>query len=199
MLRQYVPRPVLAALVAAGLLLAQAPLAHASPNVLTAAPSTPAASTPQAPATDLNSLTRGIQRHLVQDRGGYYFDSESAAAAGESALVLEAGANYNALAGDLRSGNSSQPHQGTARAAVKMPVWGNWCGPGHSGPGAPKDTLDTLCMRHDKCYAARGYFDCYCDAQLKAEIKRFSGRMGFKERAMAAAITVAFSALPCKP
>ncbi|WP_420175022.1 hypothetical protein [Luteococcus sp. OSA5] len=54
-------------------------------------------------------------------------------------------------------------------------------------------------MRHDKCYAARGYLDCYCDAQLKAEIDRYSSRMSWRERAMAAAIKVAFSATPCKP
>ena len=149
--------------------------------------------------TDLNSLMQGIQRHLVAVPGGYYFDATKAKAAGESEYVMTAGASYNALAADTKAHSPKQAAAPTLGAAASIPVWGNWCGPGHSGPGAPKDTLDTLCMRHDKCYAARGYFNCYCDAQLKAEIARFSDRMGWRERAMAAAITVAFSATPCKP
>lgn len=28
----------------------------------------------------------------------------------------------------------------------------NWCGPGCSGPGAPVNELDAMCMEHDACY-----------------------------------------------
>ncbi|ELU5588530.1 hypothetical protein SCB17_003049 [Clostridium perfringens] len=31
-------------------------------------------------------------------------------------------------------------------------VYGNWCGPGHSGPGAPVDEIDACCKKHDYCY-----------------------------------------------
>ncbi|OFR89537.1 hypothetical protein HMPREF2863_08975 [Micrococcus sp. HMSC067E09] len=151
--------------------------------------------------TDLDSLTAGISRHLVKEGEQYRFDVHSARAADESALVIQAGQNFNAMARDAARttppvGSDGEP---MATTQLSIPVWGNWCGPGHSGPGAPIDTLDTLCMRHDKCYAARGYFDCACDAQLKAEIDRYASRMGTRERAMAAAVKMAFSVGICNP
>jgi len=45
-------------------------------------------------------------------------------------------------------------------------IYGRWCGPGCSGPGAPIDSVDTCCRTHDGCYARRGYFDCQCDRDL---------------------------------
>lgn len=42
---------------------------------------------------------------------------------------------------------------------------GNWCGPGHSGPGVPIDAVDEACCRHDQCFCAEGYDDCACNRQ----------------------------------
>ncbi|HAT4258432.1 TPA: hypothetical protein I9068_001766 [Clostridium perfringens] len=33
-------------------------------------------------------------------------------------------------------------------------VYGNWCGPGHSGPAAPVDRIDKCCWLHDSCYGS---------------------------------------------
>jgi hypothetical protein len=52
---------------------------------------------------------------------------------------------------------------------LSVDVYGHWCGPGH-GFGEPIDAVDTVCMRHDKCYDARGYFDCMCDNTLVTEL-----------------------------
>jgi len=30
--------------------------------------------------------------------------------------------------------------------------YGNWCGPGYSGPDAAVDSLDSCCQGHDQCY-----------------------------------------------
>lgn len=51
----------------------------------------------------------------------------------------------------------------------KIPIYGNWCGPGHSG-GTPVDDLDRACMEHDECYGRKGYFDCGCDKKLTQNI-----------------------------
>ncbi len=55
---------------------------------------------------------------------------------------------------------------GQVAPKIGIPVYGNWCGPGHSGPGAPIDDLDACCMTHDRCYDREGYLDCGCDFAL---------------------------------
>lgn len=157
---------------------------------------------------ELGELTSGVERYLVPTSSGVAFNTEAALAAGEHSQIIQAGQNFNRIQQAQNHDSSPQPaHASNSYSSehyaqpqgIKIPVWGNWCGPGHSGPGTPVDTLDTLCMRHDKCYAQRGYLSCYCDAQLKAEIDRFSHRMGSKERAMAAAVKLAFMHPVCNP
>ncbi|MGE5627797.1 MAG: hypothetical protein ACM3X7_06735 [Solirubrobacterales bacterium] len=54
-----------------------------------------------------------------------------------------------------------------SEVAANIPcIYGNWCGPGCSGPGAPISPVDTCCKAHDNCYASRGYFACSCDSNL---------------------------------
>ncbi|HEX8913332.1 MAG TPA: hypothetical protein VF796_13305 [Humisphaera sp.] len=89
---------------------------------------------------------------------------------------------------------------GPAGAEAGLPVYGNWCGPGHGGGGAPIDELDRSCMDHDNCYGRRGYFDCECDARLIQDIDRAtqSGRLGFRGRLMAPIIKRWFQVQPCR-
>ena len=63
---------------------------------------------------------------------------------------------------------------GTRAEADGVPVYGNWCGPGH-GKGEAVDALDRACMRHDQCYERRGYGDCGCDNQLVKDIDELPG------------------------
>jgi len=53
---------------------------------------------------------------------------------------------------------------------LSVPVYGRYCGPKNSGPGAPVDSVDSACYRHDYCYATRGYFNCACDKKLYEEL-----------------------------
>jgi hypothetical protein len=50
--------------------------------------------------------------------------------------------------------------------AAGIDFYGNWCGPGNSGPGTPVDAVDEVCCRHDQCYSSRGSLDCSCDRDL---------------------------------
>lgn len=72
-----------------------------------------------------------------------------------------------------------------------FPVWGNWCGPLHSGPGAPVDLLDRACMRHDKCYSWGGG-NCSCDKALIANIDKDFERMAADAQRVAKIIRAAF-------
>ncbi|WP_235617157.1 hypothetical protein [Lysinibacillus mangiferihumi] len=86
----------------------------------------------------------------------------------------------------------------TMNAKKGIPIWGNWCGPGH-GSGTPQDVLDRGCQIHHKCYEDKGYFSCSCDWELVAYINRNFHRMGLKEKIAAAAIKLYFSNTVCNP
>lgn len=77
---------------------------------------------------------------------------------------------------------------------AKVVIWGNWCGPEHSGPAAPVDQLDTACMHHDICYSDNGYFNCFCDRVLIDEINERFPNMAAQERVAARAIQAYFTA-----
>ena len=112
------------------------------------------------------------------------FDLARARDDGASPDVLDLGLTYNryALYRDM-----------PAAAWIKLPIYGNWCGPGHGG-GDPIDVIDTACRKHDLCYARRGYFDCSCDRALIADINRGWDRMRRGEKIMASAVKAYFTA-----
>lgn len=76
-------------------------------------------------------------------------------------------------------------------------IYGRWCGPGCSGPGAPVDDVDACCLAHDHCYSRRGYFDCECNEEVlrcvapKRDWRTPKGRAAW-------AVWSAFRALPCR-
>lgn len=76
-------------------------------------------------------------------------------------------------------------------------VYGKWCGPGCSGPGAPIDDVDACCQAHDQCYGRRGYFSCSCDNELLNCIAPKRNILTPKGRA-AWAVWTTFKALPCR-
>lgn len=55
-------------------------------------------------------------------------------------------------------------------AQISLDIYGNWCGPGNSGPDPPIDAVDEVCCRHDQCYCEDGYFECSCDRDLVASM-----------------------------
>jgi hypothetical protein len=79
---------------------------------------------------------------------------------------------------------------------ISIPVYGNWCGPGH-GSGTPVDAVDDACRRHDQCYAKNGYFNCNCDAKLLADLGPAAAKSGAAGRLAATAIGAYFSVAPC--
>lgn len=76
-------------------------------------------------------------------------------------------------------------------------MYGRWCGPGCSGPGAPIDDVDACCQAHDQCYGRRGYFSCSCDRELLDCIAPKRSSHTPKGRA-AWAVWTTFKALPCR-
>ncbi|THJ66485.1 hypothetical protein E8P82_08480 [Arthrobacter echini] len=123
-----------------------------------------------------------------------YFDMSAARAAGADAATLEMGAIINRLAAGQKSVSDGQ----MSTNGLSLPLWGNWCGPGHGG-GSAVDVLDSICRTHDKCYGSRGYFACSCDRAIVKDIQRNITRMGKAERTVAAAVSTYFTYCLCNP
>ena len=88
------------------------------------------------------------------------FNLQRATDSGASQIVIDAATKYNSEFSSQRSLQSGASPQ------LSFPVHGNWCGPGHSGPGGPIDLLDSRCQTHDWCYGQKGYFNKACDREL---------------------------------
>lgn len=82
-----------------------------------------------------------------------------------------------------------------------VPVYGNWCGPGHGGdPNTPAiDAVDAVCKVHDLCYSERGYLDCSCDRELLERMPAAIAdtRTSAQGKACGALISQTFSLTPC--
>lgn len=112
---------------------------------------------------------------ILDDNGDILgFDVASAEQNEASETVIAAAEEFNAAT--LEAADSA----GMNKSGLNV-FHGNWCGPGHSGPGEPIDLLDSRCKTHDLCYAKNGYFNKWCDrvlvAQLTVDINadRYSG------------------------
>lgn len=93
----------------------------------------------------------------------------------------------------------NDPRNGTSRIITAgVPIWGNWCGPGHGG-GKAKDTLDSLCRTHDLCYRKKGYFACSCDRAIVKGINARVHKMKRAEKRRAAVVSVYFKVSPRNP
>lgn len=142
--------------------------------------------------TDVETAAVTLKQYVVQESNGQpRFDSEKAEKDNASEYLMDTGEEFNKIS-EYHAKNSEFTQEGG------MPIHGNWCGPGHSGPDAPIDTLDSLCQKHDNCYGSRGYFACSCDAELVLVIK--NTQFGSEhERKMATAIMLYFTISGCNP
>lgn len=125
--------------------------------------------------------------------GSSYFDVTAAQTAGANAATLETGDKINQLASTQQGAGDN-----TMTTMAGVPLWGNWCGPGHGG-GSAVDVLDSICQTHDNCYGDRGYFACSCDREIVADIGNNINRMTTGEKAMAVAVSTYFTYCLCNP
>lgn len=135
-----------------------------------------------------------LQKYIdIDESGDPKFNFEKASEDGQSDYVISLGEDFN----DLSDSYIEYDDTELVTPYASMPVWGNWCGPGHGG-GVPKGVLDSLCMTHDLCYAQLGYFNCTCDKGLLVGISTSYVLMKSDEKRAANLIAAYFAIAPCK-
>lgn len=146
--------------------------------------------------TELIEIQETLNSYMSTSDGGIVsFDINAAIAAGENESIISIGRSINQFSNAMQV----DPNKATRQARLALPIWGNWCGPGHSGPAAPIDILDAQCKKHDLCYGSRGYFACSCDSALIANIYANYSSMSSSAKIRAAAIVVYFTNVLCNP
>lgn len=145
---------------------------------------------------DFQEIQDKLQPYIsTSDDGDVTFDINAAIAAGEDEMIIEIGQQMNRFSRQMQA----DPNEAARNARLSFPIWGNWCGPGHSGPQAPVDILDAQCKKHDLCYDRKGYFSCSCDRELERNINNNWSSMKSEEKIVAAAVYTFFSNFPCNP
>ncbi|HLR71442.1 MAG TPA: hypothetical protein VK085_08420 [Pseudogracilibacillus sp.] len=143
--------------------------------------------------SSFEDIQKELEKYIINEDNKQKFDLDKAMEDGQSDFIIDIGKEFN----DLSDNYAYYEDMEDFSPFAGVPVWGNWCGPGHGG-GVPKDVLDSLCMGHDLCYAAKGYFNCTCDKALVAGISASYGLMKPAEKKAANAIALYFSVAPCK-
>lgn len=66
-----------------------------------------------------------------------------------------------------------------------VPIYGNWCGPGHPAAGYPPpvDAFDAACMRHDICTQGPEP-DTLCDRRFVGELHWLAQQLGYLPRSL---------------
>lgn len=139
-------------------------------------------------SSTIEEVENEINKYMIIDGKDVRFDENKAIKDGQSEFILEIGKKINTINETYDSTDDEWQ-----LSKLKLPIWGNWCGPGHGG-GPAKDLLDYSCMMHDKDYAKYGYFDCGSDRRLINRIDAYYFQMKTTEKIAANAIKLYFKA-----
>jgi len=143
---------------------------------------------------EIEAIQETMNKYVVKmEDNTLYFDLVRAMEEQEDELILEAGQLFNLFSAGMKK-DANQ-----AMAKISMPIYGKYCGPGHSGPGTPIDALDKACQKHDKCYSKRGYFACSCDKELLSDVVSALPYLSGKGLVASVAIRTYFMNAPCNP
>lgn len=141
----------------------------------------------------IKEITVKASHYFVLDKSRVYFDSGKAVEQGESEEVVQQGLLVETISNLYNEGKLQQQLR-----SWSFPVWGNYCGPGHSGNNFTEPALDILdegCRQHDMCYKGMGFQqNCECNKALIQYIDDHYDEMeGFRMKAVAQAIRAYFA------
>ena len=90
----------------------------------------------------------------------------------------------------------------TKKGKFKLPLHGNYCGPGHGDltkNPKPVDTLDAICRKHDIGYKKDGYFSRKANAEFVKDVAKNFNKMKPAEKVKAAIFSAGFIAMNNTP
>lgn len=127
-----------------------------------------------------------LDRYTVNVDGVNLFDSAEAERDGVPQEILDVGAIYNQMI------SPGRVHEGSGYRSWNLLNRWRYCGPNNSGPGAPLNSADAVCKRHDDCLNA-GMAYCQCDTQFVYGMRRVRNQYSGADRAY---IEAAIQAVP---
>ncbi|KGR72808.1 phospholipase A2 family protein [Streptococcus phocae subsp. salmonis] len=115
----------------------------------------------------IDQETKVAMNYTVQHNNRMYFDLEKAQKDGISDEAIDIGLSVEEVSYEYMNGTFTPTNY---FRSISLPIYGNYCGLGHSGNNftqPPIDHLDWGCMQHDRCYKpySPGQ-NCECNKQL---------------------------------
>lgn len=133
-----------------------------------------------------HEISAAIDRFVAYNGKAKLFDAKAAALARVEKDIIDVGLVYN----EMVIGESEADYSQT-RVANPLNRW-RYCGKNNSGPGAPVNSADEACKRHDNCLAA-GTAVCWCDTQFVYDLRRIRNQYSGADRVY---IEAAIQAVP---
>ena len=131
-------------------------------------------------------ISAAIDTYVLHDNGRELFDAVGAENDRVDQRIIDVGAMYNAMI---------DPAETSGDGADRIPNLQNrwrYCGKNNSGPGAPLNSADAACKRHDECLAS-GKAYCWCDTQFVYDLRRIRNHYSGVDRVY---IEAAIQAVP---
>lgn len=173
-----------------GLLMAGSLLTPSAPALASPLPTPHFTEVSQYQSTTEDLANQLLKYAVFNEHGDIIaFDADKARNENAPSMVIQGAEEFNKSTALL-------PHHGDLQGAkpghstAAWEFYGNWCGPGHSGPGAPIDLLDSRCKEHDLCYAAHGYFNKGCDWTLVSRLTMDIAQGKYRGAVLAKAIAI---------
>ncbi|WP_159549956.1 phospholipase [Streptococcus halichoeri] len=117
--------------------------------------------------TYMDKETEVASKYIIHHNNRMYFDFDKAQNDGVSGEALDIGLEIERVSEEHMEGKFTP---GTYFRSISIPVYGNYCGPGHSGNNFTLPAIDHLdwgCMQHDQCYKPWSPGEnCACNRQL---------------------------------
>ena len=112
------------------------------------------------------------------------------------------GVGSKLISGAIKTATDVKKHFTNEKGKFRLPLHGNYCGPGHGDltkNPKPVDTLDAICRKHDIGYKKDGYFSRKANAEFVKDVVKNFNKMKPAEKVKAAVFSAGFLAMNNTP